>query len=236
MKITVIFDSVSARKDLSTGWGVSFIINDKVLFDTGEKGAYLIKNLSALKINTGAIESAVISHDHWDHQGGLWALLEKTKHLKVYACPGFSKEFKARVSSGGGRLIEAGAFTKIAKDVYITGEIAGEYASQYMPEQALVLKTRRGLAILTGCAHPGIIKIIENVRKNTSGTIYLVGGGFHLIDSPQSTVASIIEKFRCLEVKKVAPLHCTGKEAAALFKEAYGDDFIEAKAGQTIVV
>ncbi len=40
MRIKVIFDKVAQNKKLNAGWGVSFLVNKNILFDTGEKGAY----------------------------------------------------------------------------------------------------------------------------------------------------------------------------------------------------
>ena len=45
MQIKILFDSVSLNNKFSTGWGVSFLIDEKILFDTGEKSAPLLKNI-----------------------------------------------------------------------------------------------------------------------------------------------------------------------------------------------
>jgi len=236
MQVKIIFDKLSLDEKFHTGWGVSFLIGDKVLFDTGEKGKWLIKNMENLKVEVDRLEAVVISHDHWDHTGGLWRILEENHHLKVYACPKFSKRFKNRVKSYNVQLIELDKFTRIADNIYTTGEISGRYAFRYMPEQALVLETSNGLTIFTGCAHPGIIKIIENVKQNISGRIFLVLGGFHLGGKHEKTIIQIVNEFRQLGVGKVAPTHCSGKNASKIFKEEYGDNFIEVKVGQIIEV
>jgi len=236
MQAKIIFDELSLDKKFHTGWGVSFLIGDKVLFDTGEKGKWLIENMENLKVKVNRLEAVVISHNHWDHTGGLWKILEENHHLKVYACPKFSKRFKDRVKSYNVRLIELDKFTRIADNIYTTGEIPGRYAFRYMPEQALVLKTSKGLTVFTGCAHPGIIKIIENVKQNISGRIFLVLGGFHLGGKHKKTIIRIVNKFRRLGVKKVAPTHCSGKNASKIFKEEYGDNFIKVRVGQIIEV
>ncbi|MBL7130977.1 MAG: MBL fold metallo-hydrolase [Candidatus Omnitrophica bacterium] len=236
MQVRIIFDKDTLDKNLHTGWGVSYLIDGKILFDTGGKFIFLLKNMQLMNVDISAIEKVVISHDHWDHRGGLWGILKKNPELKVYTCPHFSKRFKNRIESYGVQLIEVDNFTPIGKNVYTTGEIGGRYAFRYMPEQALVLETREGLTILTGCAHPGIIKIIENVKQNISGNIYLVLGGFHLMGRHKKTVTPIINRFKQLEIEKVAPSHCTGKATTRLFQEEYGDNFIEVKVGQTLEV
>lgn len=236
MQIKILFDSVALDSRFLTGWGVSYLIDGKILFDTGEKSRSLFRNMENMGAKISDLKIVVISHDHWDHRGGLWGILRENPKLKVHACPNFSKRFKNKVKSYGAQLIEVDKFTSISKNVYTTGEIGGRYAFRYMPEQALVLKTRKGVTILVGCAHPGIVKIIENVKQNISGNIYFVLGGFHLMGKHKKTITPIVNRFRQLGIKKIAPTHCTGKNALALFKKEYSNGFIEVKVGQIIEV
>ncbi len=234
MEIKILFDSDGSNRRFLTGWGVSYLIDGRILFDTSDKSSSLFRNMKNLDVDISNLKTVVISHDHWDHRGGLWGVLKGNPKLKVYACPNFSRRFKNKVKSCGGQLIEAGKFTSITRNVYTTGEIVGTYAGRYMPEQAVAIKTRKGMTILTGCAHPGIIKIIENVKQNISGNIYLVLGGFHLMGRHKKTIKPIIDKFKRLNIKKVAPTHCTGKGACDLFKKRYRDNLVEVKVGQIL--
>jgi len=234
MQIKILFDSVALNNKFLTGWGVSYLVDGRVLFDTGEKSSALLNNMRTMGIKPTDIKKIVISHDHWDHRGGLWGMLKENPKVKVYACPNFSRRFKNRVKSYGCQLIEVDKFTQIYKNLYSTGEIEGRYANKYMPEQALALRTPKGISILTGCAHPGIIKIIENIKKNISDNIYLVVGGFHLIGKHKKAIKPVVDRFKRLGIKKTAPSHCAGKNAIKLFKEAYGNDFIEVRVGEVI--
>lgn len=236
MEIKILFDSSSLNKRFLTGWGVSYLIDRRILFDTGEKASSLFKNMQNMEVTISDIEMVVISHDHWDHRGGLWKLLEENPNIKVCACPNFSKRFKNKIKSYGSRLIEVDKFSRIGEGIYSTGEISGRYAFRYISEQALVLETSKGVTILTGCAHPGIIRIIEKIKQNISDRIYLVLGGFHLVGKHGKTIRSIVGKFKRLGVEKVAPSHCTGKNAVKVFKKTYGDDFISVKVGQVIEI
>ena len=236
MQIKILFDNLALDNRFLTGWGLSYLIDGKILFDTGEKSNLLLKNIKTMGIEIPNIKTVVISHDHWDHTGGLWSILKENPKLKIYACPNFNKRFKESVKSYGSQLVEVGNFTQISEDIYTTGEIEGTYSGNYMPEQSLVLRTNKGIIILTGCAHPGIIKIIDNVKQNISGNIYMVLGGFHLADKHEDAIKPIVDKFKQLNIEKVAPSHCSGENAARLFREEYGDNFIEIKIGQTIDV
>jgi len=236
MQIKIIFDSIAIDKRFTTGWGFACVVDNKILFDTGERPSSLLFNMKEMKIDLPELEYIVISHEHWDHTGGLWHILEQNPKIKVYGCPGFSRKFKNKISYFKNKLIETSKFTEITKNVYTTGEIEGIYKSEKIVEQALVLRTDRGTTIITGCAHPGIIKIIETVKRNMTERIYLVMGGFHLKDKTRDEIISIISDFKKLGINSVSPCHCTGAEAKELFKKEYNANFIECKIGKIIEI
>ena len=237
MRIKVIFDKGALGKKLYTGWGVSFLVDDKILFDTGEKGEWLLENMRSLGIDIKKIEAVVISHDHWDHTGGLWEILKERKGLNVYSCPGFSKEFKDKVKEAKGELIEAEKITEISQNIFITGEIPGGYHGKYMPEQAIVLKTKNGLIVITGCAHPGILKMVNKVKaKFPNEPVYFVLGGFHLKESDKRAIEIVAENFKEIGIIKAGPTHCSGEAAESIFKKYYKRNFIPIKVGQEMEI
>jgi 7,8-dihydropterin-6-yl-methyl-4-(beta-D-ribofuranosyl)aminobenzene 5'-phosphate synthase len=100
----------------------------------------------------------------------------------------------------------------------------------------LVLETEKGLTIMTGCAHPGIIKIVEYVTDNIKRNIHLVMGGFHLLKKSVSEIKNINDRFLQLGVEHVGPAHCAGEEAIAIFKESYETRCIDIRIGEIIEV
>ncbi len=96
MDIEILFDKRTQYKNLKIGWGISFLVNKKILFDTGENGKWLIRNIEELQIDINKIEAIVISHNHYDHSGGLWEILRIKKGINVYSCPNFGSEFNEK--------------------------------------------------------------------------------------------------------------------------------------------
>lgn len=235
MYVRVLFNSAALLEEHSVGWGLSFLIDNKILFDTGEKGDLLINNINKLQVELSLIEAVVFSHDHWDHTGGLEEILTKNPNINVYTCPGFGKDFKQRVAAFPVKLIEAAHFTQVSPGIYSTGEILGIYKGNNISEQALIIKTEKGFSVITGCAHPGIIKILEKIRASlTIEKFYAVFGGFHLKDNSINEINQIVDKFISLKVQKVGATHCSGTNAEECFREAYKEKFLSMNVGDTI--
>ncbi len=198
MKITIVYDN-EANDGLKSGWGFSCLIEakEKILFDTGDSGEKLIYNLRQLNIQPESIAAVVISHNHWDHTGGLKEFLILNNNAKVIHPIFFSKP------------------TEISPGVHSTGALGG-----LIKEQSLVVNTEKGNLVITGCAHPGLAKIIDKAKQ--LGEIYAVLGGFHGF--------SRIEKLQGIEL--IAPCHCT--QYTKEIRQKYPDQFNEIKAGSVI--
>ncbi len=143
----------------------------------------------------------------------------------------FPKSFKANVKSRGVKVIDVDKPIKIFNSIYTTGELG-----TFIKEQSLVITSDKGLIIVTGCSHPGIVNIVKKAEEIFDKEVYLVIGGFHLIGSSDSELKSIISDFRKLGVKNVAPCHCSGDRARELFREEYGENFINNGVGKIIKV
>ena len=237
MQVEILFNSSSKNKSLSAGWGLSLLIDHRLIFDAGEKEEYLQNNLNKLQVDLSLVESVVISHDHWDHTGGLWAILRTKRGLTVYGCPGFSADFKHNISKFPAKLVEVSHVTQIAPDIYSTGEILGTYNGKTISEQALVIKTEKGFSVLTGCAHPGIIKILKKIKASLNiEEFYAVLGGFHLKDQSMEGIHQIVDEFIALKVRKVGATHCSGTNAENIFQDVYKGSFWSMHVGETISI
>jgi 7,8-dihydropterin-6-yl-methyl-4-(beta-D-ribofuranosyl)aminobenzene 5'-phosphate synthase len=117
----------------------------------------------------------------------------------------------------------------VALGISTTGALDGA-----IPEQALIVETDRGLVVVTGCAHPGVVRVVTAAASLIERPVHLVMGGFHLRTSRPEEVRALIAEFRRLGVERVAPSHCTGDRSIAIFGEAYGASHIRNGVGFVI--
>ena len=235
LTITIIYDNYPADPACATDWGFSCLIEGlkrTILFDTGTREDIFLKNAAALKIDLGLIDLAVLSHFHGDHTGGLEAALRKRPGLTLYVPVDKDQNavlFAERLEKSGGRLVRVDQPLKLDEGLSLTGMMGVA-----IKEQSLILETSRGLVIIAGCAHQGIVNVLEKARQMTGRPIEAVLGGFHLLQTGDAELARIIGRFKELGVARVGASHCTGDRAIAMFREAYKDRFIELGAGRVL--
>jgi len=231
LTITTLYDNYSFNKDLMTGQGFSCLIRGTektILFDIGSDT--VLKNMEKLKISPESIDVLVVSHNHPDHIGGMFHFLKKNSNVTVYIPQSFPEFFKYRVKDAGVMYVDIQDPVKIFKDVYSTGEMG-----TWIKEDALVIRTAKGLVVIAGCAHPGIVSMVKKAKEIfPKEDVYLAMGGFHMLNMDGQGIKGVISKLRKENVNKVAPSHCTGDLAISLLKEEYGDDFIPGGVGKEI--
>lgn len=206
MKLQILYDN-KAPNNFEAGWGFScfILVNEKkILFDTGWNGFVLLNNMKAAGINPEEIDTIVISHQHWDHIGGLNHVLEYTRNPDIYFPESVSENLKNEVKNQA-NIVEVSEARKVCDNIYTTGELG-----EKIKEQSLVLCSKKGNIVLTGCAHPGLEVIIKKSRE--FGEIYGVIGGFH--DSNVDILKG---------TPLIIPCHCTqkGGEIKTKMPESY---------------
>jgi len=234
VRIDVVANNYPSGSGFQVGWGNACLIRRMgrfVLFDTGGDGEFLLHNLKKLKVRPSEVGDVVISHDHDDHTGGLWGLLAINRKARVFAPASVSRLFKDRVLSAGARLVSVSEPIKICDAIHSTGQMRG-----LKWEQSLAVRTPEGLVILTGCAHPGVVRIVERCMKLLKDKPYHLLGGFHLRDAASGKIDGVIRRLRRLGVARISPNHCTGAMASRRFKAAWGKDYVETGCGATIEI
>jgi len=221
--ITIICDNNPYKEGLETAWGFSCLITGTektILFDTGPDGRLLLDNMAKLTVEPDSIDTVFLSHIHGDHTGGLHGFLERNSDVTVYLPKSFPKSFKRGAEAKGAQIVEIEQPLKICENVYSTGQLG-----RLIKEQSLIVQTEKGLIVITGCAHPGIVKIINAARELLKKNIFLVMGGFHLEWMGTGKIEKIISAFKKLNVRYVGPCHCSGDKARGLFEKHFGPKY-----------
>ena len=231
LTMTIVYDNNPNDPRLSSAWGFSALVEyrDRILlFDTGGDGQMLMENMRNLGVDPTQIDSVVLSHAHADHTGGLTALLDTGAKPAVYLLASFPDSFKHQIDQFA-QVSEVSPGQSLGEGLWTTGEMG-----ETIPEQALVIQTQQGLVVITGCAHPGIVAIVEKAKAMFAKPVHLVMGGFHLGSKNKAEIDAILQDFRRLEVQTVAPCHCTGERAIKMIAAEYGKDFIQVGVGSVI--
>lgn len=205
-KISIVYDD-QASEGFITGWGFSAVIekdDDILLFDTGWDGIALLKNLKIAKFNPKKFSHIIISHKHWDHIGGLNAVLYQTNNPTVYVPSSISSRLKAEITKFADLREVVSVKAEVTSGIWTTPQMKTDIED--IQEISLIIQTKKGLVVICGCSHPGLDKIIKVATK--FGKVHAVIGGFHGFD-----------KLDYLEnIDVIIPCHCTKKKKEILKK------------------
>ena len=102
---------------------------------------------------------------------------------------------------------------------------------------SLFINTDKGLVILLGCAHAGLLNIIDHAIKVTGEKkIYMVLGGTHLKFCSEEQMTATLNRLEELNIDKIGASHCTGLRGARMLAERFGERFFSASVGIEITI
>jgi 7,8-dihydropterin-6-yl-methyl-4-(beta-D-ribofuranosyl)aminobenzene 5'-phosphate synthase len=187
-----------------------------------------MENMGLMGIDPSGIEAVVISHAHGDHTGGFPAIYEAGARPRLYLLDGFLEEMGLDAADSV-EIVEATPGQEIVPGIYTTGLVDGP-----VREQAIYFETAQGLVVVSGCAHPGIVQMVERVREQRSEPFYQVMGGFHMLDVDGEGLEAAVVSFQRLGVQRAGPTHCSGIVAMNTFQRVYGENFVRLGVGRVM--
>ena len=231
--------------------------NKKILIDTGSTGIAVTHNLKLLGIRPEDIDIIVLSHGHYDHTGGL-----RNFSSRIITHPdAFYERYLVTPSnvkldltcSGSDMFIDRVEFhrgpVQLAEGIWTSGEVkrrhlweglntfeikrGGEIQpDNIMDDQGIIISSKNGLVVISGCGHSGIINTIEQgIEMSGIKDVYCVIGGFHLIGPGEAKIDRTIKELKRLNVQKIIPIHCSGFEAIKRISTEMPDKFEYATTG-----
>ena len=155
----------------------------------------------------------------------------------------------------GARFVFNKTFTDVEPDMYLTGEVPRlttfEKADKRLmikkdgrlvpdplnDDQSLVVTTPRGLVVVLGCAHSGMINTLNHIKEKLPGQkIWMVIGGTHIGFLTDEQVRETIVALDGFLIERIGVSHCTGLAQSMKLMQAFGDKFFFANAGSVIEV
>ena len=281
VKITTLVENTSGAPFIRGEWGQSLLVEtdeNTLLFDTGASDL-IIENTARLGVDLSKIDKIVLSHGHYDHTGGLQAVLiklmesearpegieivahpdifqPKFSHIKDSSATDIGIPFaREDLEAFGARFNFSREPVKLNSFSQTTGEVSTSVefekmdpslyireGNTYLPDPmaddlSMIVKTDRGLIVLLGCAHRGIINTLYHARKQTGiDKIYAVIGGTHLAYAGKRQLDATIAALRAMNIEKLGASHCTGMMPAARLAVEFPDSFFFNNAGTIMVL
>ena len=161
------------------------------------------------------------------------------------------------LEAAGAEFVFMKKFTELAPGVHFSGEIARRTAQEigdpqlvtrfdtgdswttdkFADDAALAIETAKGLVILLGCAHAGLINTVEWFRRNLDQRrIHAIIGGTHLGPASDEQFAATVEYLAKLEFDRLGVSHCTGQLRSALLHAKFPNKVFFASVGTTVKI
>ncbi len=272
MIITSIVENTSAV-ELPVEHGLSLYIQldngERILFDMGQ-GTLFAENAEKLGLSIEAIDTAIISHGHYDHGGGLSTFLQINKKANVYLNhDAFEPHYSLRDSGlrfigldkelvNNDRLVFCSDFTHIREGITLFADVRGKCCcphgnnllfgpdktqnDSFAHEQNLIIEEGENLILIAGCAHNGIINIMEKTKELFGKTPTHVLAGMHLVKSGLSAeeddafITKLSSHLLSYPNCHYYTMHCTGTEQFAILKSKMQERIEYLSCGETIAI
>jgi len=137
------------------------------------------------------------------------------------------------VTTGEIPVEERVAYEKSGKSSFYTLSDGQLIEDNMLDDTSLMVNTQKGLVVVTGCSHAGIVSIVKKC-KEISGfeRVEAVIGGFHLIHADADHISKVANDLKDLNVENVYTGHCTGLQAEAILQEEFGGNFSKLQCGK----
>ena len=271
MKITSLIENTS-KKGLPVEHGLSLYIVSEgrhVLFDMGQSRLFA-ENAERLGIGIHDVDVAVISHGHYDHGGGLQTFLSQNIKAKVYIHQkAFERHYSLRDTGlryiglkqelrDNERLVFCGDKTSIDSRMMLFAGVTGcelrptgnrllfgpaeNRNDDFCHEQNLIIKESDKTVLFAGCAHNGIVNILQKATELLGTAPTHVLAGMHLVKSGLSEadedafIAKLAAQLMKQHSTKFYTMHCTGETGYNKLKAIMGDRIEYLSCGDTIEI
>ena len=179
-------------------------------------------------------------------------LKEEDREIKRFIGIRYKKRY---LESLGANFVFNTDFLEVEKGLFLTGEVPRQTTFEkpdprlfsemdgttthdlFLDDQSLILDTDKGIVLILGCAHSGMINIIHHViNKMGKDKFHAVLGGTHLDFLTSEQLEESIKSLKNMQVEKIGVSHCTGMRAAFRLNQEFGDRFFYGCVGSVLEV
>jgi len=228
----------------------------KILYDTGPQWEALVHNALLLGKSLKDIDAIVISHGHHDHGNDLIPILDYIGRdgIPIFIHPlAFNRKADIKMNSDKKDLLDMKVDLRLSytpllvyKGIWFSGSVPrrdgnpvhpvrndkGEVIDEVLDDTSLYILGEKGIIILTGCGHSGVINIIEHAKEVLGvDRVYAIIGGFHGIGQPKGYLERTVSFLASEEAEILGPCHCSGPLVHSL---SQFPGFIDVRVGTSI--
>ena len=263
VKITCLVENTTARPDITPEHGLSLFIRANgrtILFDMGQTEQFAT-NAHAMGVDLAAVDTAILSHGHYDHGGGMARFLAMNEQAQVYhSSLAFGSHWHGdkyigldaalaghpRLQSVANELALGDGFSlhtchdRVCRHPIESAGLSVQEGETAVPErfdheQYLLVEESGRRVVISGCSHRGIANIVDWFQPD------VLVGGFHLmkLDPSRAEDAARLDDLAEELLQSGATFytgHCTGEAAYAYLKERMGEKLHYLRAGDSIEV
>lgn len=263
MKLTVLLENTACSDEFAHAHGLSILLqtgSERILLDMGP-GAQFAENAQKLDIDLSQIDYAVLSHGHYDHGGGMDVFFRRNKTAPVYVAPG---AFLHHTSTAGEeiglaaslrrhpQIVTTAEHYRIASNAQLFSAVHGTrfnssinaslledgIPDNFTHEQNLLIEENGKLFLFGGCAHCGVVNILERAIALFGRAPDYMISGFHLAVKSAVSDDFVRALGTCLleYPTQFYTCHCTGEHPFAVLKEVMGDRVQALSTGQQLTL
>ena len=201
----------------------------RILLDTGTDPELMEHNLNVAGVEVNELDMVVISHNHFDHAGGLKRVRAINPNVPVYVPP--NQAFPV----DNVNVVED--HLRVTSNVFVIRGHTDVPTAGISDDLSVVLRSRSGPYVLSTCSHSGVGQIVDRAGKLTGEDVYYFSGGARLISRPEGDTQLVAEALNRRQVQVVSPSHCSlSHRVDKQFREALGDRVQNSKLGMKVEV
>lgn len=268
MRMITLVENTCGREGCVAEHGLSLYIETekhRLLLDAGQTDA-VVKNAAAVGVDLSAVDTVILSHGHYDHSGGLMPFSQVNSTARIImrrsaAEPHYNGERYIGIDkaiTGLPNVVMTDGDVRLDDELFLFGGITGRRCypqgnrrllrmengtilpDDFSHEQCLVITQNGRRLLLSGCAHNGILNILDRYRELFDSLPDYVISGFHMMkrdgehtDEEKAVIIQTAEELARTDTVFFTG-HCTGKPAFELMKPIMGDKLQAIRSGEQL--